>query len=82
MPEPDLFTVTEVALILRVSRGTVSRWIADGVLSSVRLGRHRRVSRSQLDDFLARLERDGHVPPAWPRTKGRVSPATARKADR
>jgi excisionase family DNA binding protein len=82
MSEPDLLTVPEVAQLLRVSRGTVSRWISDGVLSSVRLGRHRRVSRSQLDGFLARLERDGSVPPAWPHAKARSSPGSTRRVDR
>jgi excisionase family DNA binding protein len=82
VPDPDLLTIPEVAQLLRVGRGTVTRWVANGVLCSVRLGRQRRVTRAQLDDFLVRLERDGHVPPAWPHTKGRASPGSTRRVDR
>ncbi len=66
MREPDLLTTREVAAILRVDPGTVKRWLAQGVLGSVKLGRHRRVTRAQLEAFFDRLEREGSVPPAWP----------------
>ncbi len=80
MSDPDLLTVPEAAKFLRVGRGTVTRWIADGVLYSVRLGRQRRVTRAQLGSFLDTLEREGHVPPAWPHSKVRSS--SVRKCER
>lgn len=73
MSEPQFLTVPQVAAVLGIGQGSVKRWIAAGVLPSVKLGRHRRVSRSHLDAFLARLERDGHVPPAWPHAKSRAA---------
>ncbi len=83
MPEPDLLTVPQVAATLGVSRGTVARWIADGVLGSVKLGRHRRVTRGQLDAFFNKLEREGQVPPAWPYERPTTSPISTpvRKGD-
>lgn len=78
MPDPDLLTIPEVAQLLRVSRGTVARWAANGVLHSVQLGRHRRVTRAALDGFLTQLEREGHVPPAWPSSREKAARAPRR----
>ncbi len=79
MSEPHFLTVPQVAAFLDIGQGSVKRWIAAGILPSVKLGRHRRVSRSQLDDFLDRLEREGSVPPAWP---SKDQAASSRKATR
>ena len=79
MSEPQFLTVAQVAAFLDIGQGSVKRWVAAGVLHSVKLGRHRRVTRAQLDEFVARLERDGHVPPAWPspsRTRPNAHPRT------
>ena len=73
MSEPQFLTVPQVAAVLGIGQGSVKRWIAAGVLPSVKLGRHRRVSQRQLDGFLSRLERDGYVPPAWPDAKSRAT---------
>lgn len=50
---PVLFTVREVADILRVGRGTAYAWIRDGHLPAVRWGqRGTRVRQQDLDRFL------------------------------
>lgn len=82
MSEPQFLTVAQVAAFLDIGQGSVKRWIAVGVLPSVKLGRHRRVSRRQLEDFLAQLERDGSVPPAWPHSKRGIAPMPSRRAAR
>ena len=45
---PDALTVGEVAEILRVSTNTVYKLIRSGQISSVKIGRENRVSKSNL----------------------------------
>jgi excisionase family DNA binding protein len=52
MTEDAYLTLTEVALICRVSERTVARWIACAGLPAVRVGRRRMVRRAQLDVWL------------------------------
>lgn len=80
MPESEFLTVSQVSATVGVGRSTVKAWIAQGVLPSVKLGRARRVSRRQLDEFINRAEREGSVPSACPHSRERVTPATGRKA--
>lgn len=49
---PRLFTVAEVASIMRVSKMTVYRLIHAGDLAAVRVGRAFRVSEAAVHDFL------------------------------
>jgi excisionase family DNA binding protein len=55
----DLLTVVEVAELLRVSRGTVTRWIRLGQLRAVRLpsGTYR-IARRDVDKLLHELQDD------------------------
>lgn len=46
-------TVDEIAALLRVSTATVRKWTARGELPAVHIGRRARVTRSDLDDFIA-----------------------------
>jgi excisionase family DNA binding protein len=48
----ELLTVREVAQTLRVSPMTIRRYIADGKLSAVRVGRSVRVSRDAIERFI------------------------------
>lgn len=57
MPAEPFLSVDEVARRLAVTPGTVRRWIAEGVLGSVKLGRTRRVRPDQLSAFVASGER-------------------------
>jgi len=54
-----LFTTTEVAQALGFSRATVERAIYTGTLASVKIGTLRRVTKAQLEAYVAQLERDG-----------------------
>lgn len=49
---PRLYTIEDVARRCGVHISTVKRWIHDKELSSVKLGRSRRVTQEQLDVFI------------------------------
>ncbi|HZC04066.1 MAG TPA: helix-turn-helix domain-containing protein [Ktedonobacterales bacterium] len=55
--EPLLLDLNAVAFLLSLSRAEVEREIARGALSSVKRGRRRLVTRSQLERYVERLER-------------------------
>jgi excisionase family DNA binding protein len=46
-----LYTIDEVAKVLRVSQRTVQEWIRGGLLSAVRYGRLLRIRQADLDTF-------------------------------
>lgn len=50
--ERDMLTPEQVADYLQVRKDTIYRYIRDGRLAAVRLGRHYRVPRENLDLFL------------------------------
>lgn len=50
----DVLTVNEVAALFQLSPRTVAEYGARGVLPSVKIGRHRRFSRRQLEAVMAR----------------------------
>ena len=52
---PLLLRVEDVCELLTLSRSTVTRLITNGLLPSVTLGTSRRVIRSQVEEFVARL---------------------------
>ncbi|HEU5343158.1 MAG TPA: helix-turn-helix domain-containing protein [Ktedonobacterales bacterium] len=56
-PEQYLWTLDDVALALRMSRAQVERAVARQEIASVKVGRLRRVTRSQLEAYCRRLER-------------------------
>ncbi len=49
--EEKMYTVEEVANMLRVSQKTVRSWISSGELIALDIGREYRISSSHLDDF-------------------------------
>lgn len=51
----ELMTAREVAAVLQMKVSTVEDYARRGVLPSVKLGRHRRFIRSQLDEALGAL---------------------------
>lgn len=59
MSEP--LTVQEVADRLRVGKRTVERWVAEGEMRSVKLGRRRFIMANELERFLRMAERRGRV---------------------
>lgn len=50
-PRPELCTVAQVAEILQVHEKTVRRWINEGRLPVVRIGRLVRIPSSALDEL-------------------------------
>lgn len=47
-----LYTLQEVAQILKVSERTLYRWLKDGKLKAHKVGRHWRVKEEDLNAFL------------------------------
>jgi excisionase family DNA binding protein len=61
-PSLQLFTITETAVILGVSRRLVSNWIQEGALPAIRLGPGQRLVRVNIGDleaFIAQARKKG-----------------------
>jgi excisionase family DNA binding protein len=56
-PEKDLFSAEDVAGLVGVKESTVWRWCREGNLPCLKVGKHWRVRREALEDFLKRNER-------------------------
>ena len=54
MQENPLLTTKEVANELKVSERLVTKWINEGELQAVRLGKSYRVYKNDLDEFIKR----------------------------
>ena len=52
---PILFTATQVAKIMGISRSQVYVLLNKRSLGSVHIGRSRRITRGQVDEFIANL---------------------------
>lgn len=61
MQEDRMLTLQDVAHIANVSEMTVRRWIKTGQLAATQLGGRYRVTRSDLQNFLAKHRKE--VPP-------------------
>jgi excisionase family DNA binding protein len=55
---PILFTANQVAKIMGISRSQVYVLLNRGHLGSVNIGRSRRITRGQVDAFIANLSPD------------------------
>lgn len=53
--DPELLTYGQTAELLNVSERKARQLVADGALTSVRLGRNRRVPRQAVADYIDRL---------------------------
>lgn len=53
---PALFTIEECCKILNCSRTHLNKLLKSGALASVRLGRSRRITESQLVSYIKMLE--------------------------
>ncbi len=56
-----LYTPEEAAEMLRIGRSRTYDLIRTGALTSIQIGRSRRVSREALSDFVASLSPDGNT---------------------
>jgi excisionase family DNA binding protein len=52
---PILFTAAQVAKIMGISRSQVYVLLNKGQLGSVHIGRSRRITREQVDEFISNL---------------------------
>jgi excisionase family DNA binding protein len=68
---PALLTLDEVAKLLRVSRRTVYRIVAAGLLQTVQVGVVMRVHPDNMDDFFRRQRRLPDAPAEAPGVGGR-----------
>jgi acetyl-CoA synthetase len=50
--KPDVLTAEEAAQVLRVHTQTIKRWLADGKLKGIKIGRAWRVSRAEITRIL------------------------------
>lgn len=48
----EMYTVKEVAKMLKVHEQTVFRWIRDGKIESIKFETNHRITQEQLDRFL------------------------------
>jgi excisionase family DNA binding protein len=55
-PTLQLFTITQTAIILGVSRRLVSNWIQEGALPAIRLGPGQRLVRVNIGDLEAFID--------------------------
>ena len=53
----DLLSVEDVAELMEVGKATIWRWCREGNLPCLKVGKHWRVRREALEDFLKRRER-------------------------
>jgi excisionase family DNA binding protein len=70
MLRKPLLTTHEVAELLRVKEATVRKWIRDGELPAVNLGRDWRVAVIQLEEFLKLRVTGGPAMPQKPEQGG------------
>jgi excisionase family DNA binding protein len=56
-----LLTIDEVAERLRVGKRTVERWVAEGEIASVKMGRRRLVQETELERYLRLAQKRGRV---------------------
>lgn len=54
MADIKVYTLDEVAAILKVTRRTLYTWITAGQLKAVKIGKYWRVSEQTLQDFAAK----------------------------
>jgi len=62
MELPSLYTPSQVADYLHVSRGTIYSMLSRGQIDSLKVGRHRRFTAQHVKDFLSKHP-DGYMTP-------------------
>lgn len=55
--ENEIMTVTQVANYLHISEVTTYKLVQQGKISAFKIGRHWKVQRSDLGDFIEKLKR-------------------------
>jgi len=52
MPDFKLYTIDEIAEILKVTQRTIYNYIKSGALKAIKIGKYWRVKQSDLEQFL------------------------------
>ena len=52
MEQDKLLTIQEVAEVLKIAQSTIRRWLNEGKMKGVKLGRQWRVKQSELDRII------------------------------
>jgi excisionase family DNA binding protein len=58
LPDPEIYTVVQVARMLRINVGTVYPLLRDGVMPAKRLGRRWVIPRKRFHEWLDGLEQE------------------------
>ncbi|ABR47905.1 DNA binding domain, excisionase family [Alkaliphilus metalliredigens QYMF] len=56
--EEEIMTISEVAKYLKISEVTTYKFVQEGKIQGFKIGRHWRVKRSDLAEFIERQKRD------------------------
>jgi excisionase family DNA binding protein len=59
--ENEIMTVSEVAEYLKISEVTTYKFVQERKIPGFKIGRHWRVKRSDLDEFIERLKRGERI---------------------
>ncbi|ABR47225.1 DNA binding domain, excisionase family [Alkaliphilus metalliredigens QYMF] len=59
--EDEIMTVSEVAKYLKISEVTTYKFVQEGKIQGFKVGRHWRVKRSDLVEFIERQKRDERI---------------------
>jgi excisionase family DNA binding protein len=59
--ESEIMTVSEVAEYLKISEVTTYKFVQEGKIPGFKIGRHWRVKRSDLAEFIEKLKRGERI---------------------
>lgn len=59
--ENEIMTVSEVAEYLKISEVTTYKFVQEGKIPGFKIGRHWRIKRSDLDEFIEKLKRGERI---------------------
>lgn len=58
---PEIMTVSQVAEYFQISEMTTYKLVQEGAIPAFKLGRHWRVSKDDLDEFIEKLKRGERI---------------------
>ena len=58
---PDIMTINQVAEYFQISEVTTYKLVQEGSIPAFKIGRHWRVKRDDLDEFIERLKRGERI---------------------
>jgi excisionase family DNA binding protein len=61
MSDPEIMTITQVAEYLQISEITTYKLVNEGQIPGFKIGRHWRVKKADLADFIERLKKGERI---------------------